>query len=132
MTAKELSRYPIHLGLGATAKVEPAFTGDMSWYEDYEKRHESDGAEARIVNLHSFSESWGMWEMHPHGAEVVLCTDGAMTLIQELVDGSHKTIPLTAGQYAINDPGIWHTADVDGTATALFITAGLDTQHKPR
>ena len=29
-------------------------------------------------------------------------------------------------------PGVWHTADIEGTATALFITAGLGTEHKPR
>jgi len=39
---------------------------------------------------------------------------------------------LNAGQYAINAPGVWHTADVSGKATALFITAGMGTQHRPR
>jgi hypothetical protein len=29
-------------------------------------------------------------------------------------------------------PGCRDTADVDGAASALFITAGLGTQHKPR
>ncbi len=32
----------------------------------------------------------------------------------------------------INEPGVWHTADVESTATALFITAGLGTEHRPR
>ena len=35
--AKRLSEQPIHLGLGATAKVQPPFTG-MDWYEDYAQR----------------------------------------------------------------------------------------------
>jgi hypothetical protein len=39
---------------------------------------------------------------------------------------------LGAGQYVINEPGTWHTADVAGSATALFITAGLGTQHRAR
>jgi hypothetical protein len=39
---------------------------------------------------------------------------------------------LDPGKYAINEPGTWHTADVDGEATALFITAGLGTAHRPR
>jgi hypothetical protein len=39
---------------------------------------------------------------------------------------------LGGGDYAINDPGVWHTADVDGSATVLFITAGLGTEHRPR
>ena len=52
--------YPIHLGLGATAIVQPEFTGAMDWY------------------------------------------------------------------------GAWHTVDIDGEASALFITAGLGTQHRAR
>jgi hypothetical protein len=31
-----------------------------------------------------------------------------------------------------NPPGWWHTADVTGSATALFITAGLGTEHRAR
>ena len=42
------------------------------------------------------------------------------------------TVTLTAGEYAVNPPGTWHTADVDATATALFITAGAGTEHRPR
>ena len=31
MSAIDMATCPIHLGLGATAKVEPPFTGDFSW-----------------------------------------------------------------------------------------------------
>ncbi|MBG7604180.1 MAG: cupin, partial [Actinobacteria bacterium] len=34
---------PIHLGLGATAEIEPDFTGEPSWYESYSDRHVGDG-----------------------------------------------------------------------------------------
>ncbi len=132
MTAHTISENPIHLGLGATADVEPVFTGELAWYEGYIQRHGSDGAEGRLVAMHTFSESWDMWEMHPRGAEVVLCTAGAITLIQETGDGSVSTVRLEAGQYALNAPGVWHTADVDSPATVLFITAGLGTEHRPR
>lgn len=132
MTASRISTNPIHLGLGATAVVEPEFTGDISWYEGYIARHAADGAEARMVAMHSFSSSWPMWEMHPEGSEVVLCTAGAMTLHQEYPDGRTESVTLGPGEYAINDPGVWHTADVEAEATALFITAGKGTQHKPR
>lgn len=127
-----INTYPIHLGLGATAVVEPEFTGEMSWYGGYTERHADDGAEARLVTMHSFSESWDVWEMHPVGSEVVLCTAGEITLNQEGADGSTATVTIAAGEYAINEPGTWHTADVEGAATALFITAGMDTEHRPR
>lgn len=128
-----LSVRPIHLGLGATAVVEPAFGGGMEWYEAYGARYdEVDGVEGRLVALHTFTESWDSWEMHPAGHEVVLCTAGSITLHQEHDDGRTDTVRLCAGEYAINPPGTWHTADVDDEATAVFITAGHGTEHRPR
>jgi len=55
-----------------------------------------------------------------------------MTLHQELAEGTRQSVTLAAGEYAINPPGAWHTADLSAPATALFITAGKDTQHRPR
>jgi hypothetical protein len=126
-----LFEHPIHLGLGAAAVVEPAFTGSVDWYQAYGERHASDGSEGRLVAMHSFSESWEVWEVHPKGSEVVLCTDGSIELIQE-IDGVEVATTLSAGEYAINEPGVWHTANVADTATALFITAGEGTDHRPR
>ena len=82
--------------------------------------------------MFTFTESWDSWEMHPNGAEVVICTSGRITLHQEKPDGSEATVALTPGQYVINEPGTWHTADVDGEATAVFITAGAGTEVRPR
>jgi hypothetical protein len=79
----KLSENPVHLGLGASAEIQPDYTGDMAWYEAYSARNASDGAEGRLVTIHCFSESWTSWEMHPLGCEVVLCTQGRITLIQE-------------------------------------------------
>ncbi len=124
--------HPLHLGLGATAVPQPEMTGGMDWYEGYGVRHGSDGAEGRLVSMYRFIESWDVWEMHPAGDEVVLCTQGTMTLHQEHADGSTEIVTIGPGEYAVNPPGTWHTADVDGEATALFITAGLGTEHRPR
>ena len=54
-----------------------------------------------------------------------------ITLIQE-IDGELVRTTLAAGEYAINPPGVWHTADIDGAATGFFITPGVGTQHRPR
>ena len=129
--ARKLSEHPVHLGLGATAVAQPPFTG-MDWYEDYGLRNAADGAEGRLVSLHSFGESWDSWEMHPKGSEVVVCTSGEIVLTQEHPDGRVEQVTLCPGEYAINDPGVWHTADVAQSATALFITAGEGTEHRPR
>lgn len=133
MGARDLETNPVHLGSGASAHVEPDFTGGGEWYEAYGERRAGDGAEGRLVSLHSFSRSWDMWEMHPAGHEVVVCVSGEMTLHQEPPGGEATSVRLKPGQYAINEPGVWHTADIeDGPATALFITAGWGTEHRPR
>jgi quercetin dioxygenase-like cupin family protein len=132
MAAQRLDTHPIHLGLGATAVPQPAFTG-MAWYGDYSDRHAGDGAEGRLVGQHHFAESWDSWEMHPMGAEVVLILSGDVVLHQEFLDGETVKVRLVQGEYAINPPGVWHTMDlVSAQASALFITAGMGTEHRPR
>ena len=130
-TPNRLTDYPVHLGLGAKTIVQPTFTGEMAWYEAYGQRTESDGAEGRLVTMHSFDAAWDVWEMHPHGSEFVLCTEGTMELVQEL-DGGEVTTVLQAGEYVINEPGVWHTANNTGPCAAFFITAGMGTEHRPR
>ena len=130
--ARSLRAFPAHLGLGARAEAQPRFTGGLEWYEAYAMRTAPDGAEGRLVALHDFTESWDSWEMHPQGDEVVVCVAGTMALVQELTDGSTQTIVLAGGDYAINPAGVWHTADTAGGATALFITAGIGTDHRTR
>lgn len=128
----DLRSHPLHLGLGATTEVLPAFTGDMAWYDAYSATHRADGAEGRLVTLFDFDSDWDSWEMHPEGSEAVVCLSGTMTLHQDYPDGRTATVTLAAGGYAINDAGVWHTADIAGKATALFITAGQGTQTRPR
>ena len=134
MTARSLERYPIHLGKGATAVPQPEFLRDeraMQWYMDYGARHADDGDAGRLVSCFHFTEDWAGWEMHPAGSEVVVCIDGSMTLIQE-IDGEQVRTTLSPGEYAINPPGVWHTADIAGEATGFFVTPGVGTQGRPR
>lgn len=132
MSVQSLSRFPAHLGRGAKIEIEPEFTGDMSWYIEYGERHADDGREGRLVSMFTFMESWPTWEMHPNGHELVLCVAGSMTLHQEHADGSTATVTLNPGEYVINPPGTWHTADVATEATGVFITAGEGTEIRPR
>ncbi len=83
--------------------------------------------------MHTFSESWDTWEMHPNGSELVLCVAGSVALTQEATDGTTATVTISAGQAVVNDPGVWHTADlVDGEPdpTVVFITAGVGTEMR--
>jgi mannose-6-phosphate isomerase-like protein (cupin superfamily) len=126
-----LDQHYIHLGLGAVAVPQPAFNG-MAWYEDYGARTASDGAEGRLVSQSTFTTSWDSWEMHPDGDEVVICTAGQMTLHQIFADGRTASVTIGPGEYAINPPGCWHTADIDSPASAVFITCGQGTDMRPR
>jgi mannose-6-phosphate isomerase-like protein (cupin superfamily) len=135
MAKHDLEKNPIHLGQGATAVPQPEFPRDeraMQWYMDYAARHAEDGTEGRLVSMFRFTEDWAGWEVHPNGAEVVVCLEGAMELIQEMADGNHVHTVLGPGEYAINPPGVWHTANIGGEAKGLFITAGVGTQGRPR
>lgn len=127
----ELTRFPVHLGLGATVEHLGEFDGTPDWYERYGAAHAGDGADGRLVTIHTFDSPWDSWEMHPRGAELVACVDGSMTLHQE-IDGETRTAVLSAGEAIVNPPGVWHTADIEGEATAFFITAGAGTEIRPR
>ena len=127
-----LATTPLHLGLGGVARVLPPIDGSMEWYEGYATSTQDDGVDGRLVSWHTFDDAWDSWEVHPNGSELVICTGGSILLRQELPTGIVRTVRLGPGQVAVNDPGVWHTADVDEHATVLFITAGLGTQHRAR
>ncbi len=122
---------PLHLGKGGTASILTPMTA-MEWYEDYAKDTAVDGVDGRLVSAFHFSEGWDSWEMHPAGDEIVICLSGSMTLIQDFADGTSAQTTIGAGEFAINPPGCWHTADVESEASALFITSGMGTEHRPR
>src|SRR5262249_8539472 len=82
----DLSKFPVHLGLGATVRREPAFGGGVEWSTAYAERAKNDGVEGRLVSMHTFSKPWDSWEMHPKGDELVVCVEGRITLHQE-IDG---------------------------------------------
>ena len=127
----ELAKFPAHLGLGARVERLDAFDGSPDWFQRYGAAHAADGDEARLVSMYTFTAPWTTWEVHPHGDELVVCVAGEMTLHQE-IDGNVTTVTLRAGEAVINPPGTWHTADISGAATGLFITAGSGTEVRPR
>ena len=127
----DISESPVHLGLGARAVPVGGFDGTPGWYERYGELHAADGLEGRLVSMFSFDTSWDTWEMHPKGDELVLCVSGSIVLHQEL-DGVETTVELQPGEYVVNPPGAWHTADVTEPCTAVFVTAGAGTQIRPR
>jgi quercetin dioxygenase-like cupin family protein len=127
MEAFELDATFVHLGLGSTATPLPGFTWSAEYLTAYESRFEGDG---RLVCISPQSETWDSWERHPAGEELVLLLSGRVDVVQELEDGEH-VIALRPGQALINPANVWHTARVHEPGTALFITPGRGTEHRP-
>jgi quercetin dioxygenase-like cupin family protein len=53
-------------------------------------------------------------------------------MLHREIDGEVPKMTIRAGEAVINAPGVSHRAGVEGTATAVFITAGVGTEHRPR
>lgn len=84
-----------------------------------------------LISAYTFEGDWTSWERHPKGDEVVVCTQGAMTMLLELPGGVER-VPLAAGEAVIVSANTWHTANVPSVSRGLFITFGEGTDHKPR
>ncbi|MEM9034293.1 MAG: cupin domain-containing protein [Actinomycetota bacterium] len=120
----EISTSPVYLGSGGRLEV-------LSATAAYAEQHADDDGEGRLLCTFTFTEDWNVWEVHHEGAELVICLDGSMTVHQER-DGETTSVLLRAGQAVVNEPGTWHTADVAERATALFVMAGVESDHRPR
>jgi len=122
---------PLHLGLGAIAAPLEGFAWSPEYMASYGERFASDGDEGRLVTWGEMTEDWDSWEAHPAGEEVVLCVSGRFRLHQD-VDGEVGTVEIGPGEYLVNPPGVWHTADVLASGACVFITPGRGTTHRPR
>jgi uncharacterized cupin superfamily protein len=84
----------------------------------------------RLVTVSAFTESWGSWEMHPKGEELVVLLDGRVELVLE--DGEQECVVVLerSGTCVVIPRGTWHTARISAPARVLFVTAGEGTQHR--
>jgi len=55
MVASKITLNPIHLGLGATAEIQPDFTGEMDWYMNY----------ASMPSMIQVFGTLSMWQKRP-------------------------------------------------------------------
>ena len=82
-----------------------------------------------LVSMHSFAESWGMWEMHPKGDEIVTLITGDIDFVLWTGAGEQVLRVVEPGAYVVVPRGTWHTARPRRPSTLLFVTPGEDTQH---
>jgi mannose-6-phosphate isomerase-like protein (cupin superfamily) len=129
--AFDLSRTFVHLGLDARAVPIPDFEWNAEFLDGYEQSFAADGDEGRLVCIVSQDATWDTWERHPAGEELVVLLTGRADLIQD-VDGTHRVVELHSGQAVVNPRNVWHTTLGHEPGTALFITPGRGTEHRPR
>ncbi|XLZ69389.1 WxcM-like domain-containing protein [Massilia sp. SR12] len=119
----------LHLGPGGTAV--PLEVNETFW-----EKLGSGGLDhlgpGRLVSTYDFNADWTGWERHPAGEEVVVLITGALEFVLESAQGEQSIALERPGQFLLIPRGVWHTANVAASATALFITPGDGTEHRPR
>ncbi len=131
----DLSKTPIHLDTGG-APASPAvpvegFSFDGESFERYVTNHCGTGSPGRLIMIESSPGTWGAWECHTEGDEIVIVLEGKAEFIQQ-IDGAERRTPVGPGSTMINPAGVWHTADVEEPMRAIYITPCPGTEHRPR
>lgn len=131
----DLSKSPIHLGsrVGADNPAVPlhGFGFDGPAFEAYMAAHCTQDAPGRLVMIETSPTDWPAWECHHEGEELVIVLEGEAEFIQE-IDGGERRFTIKAGDTVINPAGIWHTANVNKSLRAIYITPCPGTEHRPR
>jgi mannose-6-phosphate isomerase-like protein (cupin superfamily) len=131
----DLSTTPIHLasevGPDTPAVPLPGFGFDPRAFEAYIAAHCTPGAPGRLIMVETTPTSWGAWECHSEGDEIVIVLEGRAQFIQEIGGGERRTA-VGPGSTMINPAGVWHTADVEEPMKAIYITPCPGTEHRPR
>lgn len=94
----------------------------------------------RLLCGFAMTDSWGVWEMHPMGNEVVQLTAGRATVYLRsdlegelgVDDPRSVSLVLEAPEYVVVPAGVWHTLDVIEPGSFQTITWGEGTQNRPR
>ena len=126
-----LDTIPVHFAASGRATSIDGFTFEPSGFEAYIAANTTATDPGRLVFVERSAESWGMWECHRAGDEMVIIIAGVAIFLQE-IDGSEVRTRVTAGQAVLNPAGTWHTADVEEPFTAIYLAPCPGTEHRPR
>lgn len=126
-----LDTIPVHVEASGRASTIDGFTFDPSGFEAYIAANTSPSDPGRLVFVERSADSWGMWECHRAGDELVIVIAGVAIFIQE-IGGVEVRTRVTAGQAVLNPAGTWHTADVEEPFAAIYLTPCPGTEHRPR
>lgn len=131
----DLSKTPIHLGTQEGAETPavplPGFGFDPPSFHAYVAAHCRDGEPGRLIMVETTPTDWQFWECHTQGDEIVIVLEGRAEFIQE-IDGAERRMPIGPGSTLINPRGVWHTADVQESVKAIYVTPCPGTEHRER
>ena len=129
----DLSRTPVHLASDPRSPALPlaGFAFDVPSFERYVAEQCTPGAPGRLVMIETTPKSWGTWEMHPEGDEIVIVLEGKGVFVQQ-IDGQERRMPIRPYGTIVNPAGVWHTADVEEPVKAVYMTPCPGTRHRPR
>ncbi|MEV0289159.1 cupin domain-containing protein [Kribbella sp. NPDC050820] len=127
----DLSTTFAHLGLDASVIPVPEFSFRPDAVRRYLVRFARDRDEGRLVGMLPMVESWGHWERHVNGDELVVVLSGSCDIVQEVGDG-FRTHRMGPGDALVNPRGVWHTSDVHEAGSTLFVAAGRRTDYRDR
>ncbi len=128
MTVRPLRLESTYLLVNPDETVTPIPVSPDFWATIGQRTDIHDG---RMVMRFFYDADWTTWEVHPHADEVIICVGGTFTMVLDLPEGERR-VELSEGETVVIPAGIWHTADVPGEASGIFLTAGRGTQHRPR
>ncbi|HEX2576552.1 MAG TPA: cupin domain-containing protein [Aquihabitans sp.] len=129
--AIDLTTTPLHLGLGSRARPIEGFAWDPAVLGAYAAAVAADGSDGRLLVIIDEEGRGDHWERHL-GDEVVICLEGAITVVVEGSDGMEVEVALDPGQGTVNPAGAWHAVDVEGAGRILTITPGAGSEHRSR
>lgn len=69
-------------------------------------------------------------EVHPHGDEIHICVDGAMTAVLER-PGGQALVDFGPGESCLVPAGVWHRLVAREPSRIVSLTFGDGTQHRP-
>lgn len=113
-----------YLQLSDGPAVDRVPVGDDFWQRIDERTELHAG---RLMTGFRMQQGTTHWEMHPAGDEIIVVTEGTVTLILR-EKGHDRRVALSGGSACIVPQGVWHMFDTPESCQMLAITRGDGTE----
>ena len=115
-----------YLQLSDGPAVDRVPVGDDFWQRIDERTELHSG---RLMTVFGMQQGRTHWEMHPAGDEIIVVTQGAVTLVLR-EQGGDRRVDLACGLACIVPQGVWHMFEARADCQLIAITRGAGTEHR--